>query len=452
VRIQRRLRLAEDGDGHYAVNAACGATSSRADDCDDHDAAVYPGHPEICDGADNNCNGIADEGVWQLGTSVALTKGTDFPVGNALGTETTPGVAATNEGFAVVATADGTTGAVEAFRLSAAGKLLGSATLATAAGTDCPPSSGKRVAFPTLASDDANLLAGYFQAVPQANSCCAANARWTRSVLGVATPVDLSKPTPLGFDSDADTACTTAVPTGQFATASTDWLPSQSKYVATWVDAHSGTARAWIATVSSQGVLGGVHAVTADESDSTPAGGAFPPSLVTASPTRVFVAFAGVNTLRMVLLDPATLSTLVGPQDLPNSFQASPLAVAYSGGRFFVARSTRGATLEISAIDAATLQELRVASISIGSGALLSPRLVPVGNGVLLVFSRGATRLSFGWAPASFDAVAPEVFPLTDVDLGTSVSGAGAAKLDDQHVGLSWVDGTVKAAVLGCGG
>ncbi len=54
-----------DGDG-YGGNtpALCGAGASpNNDDCDDFDPAVHPGATEICDNADNNCNGQVDEGM-----------------------------------------------------------------------------------------------------------------------------------------------------------------------------------------------------------------------------------------------------------------------------------------------------------------------------------------------------------------------------------------------------
>ena len=44
-----------DGDGYEAQQAVGGSP-----DCDDTDASVYPGAPELADGKDNDCNGIID--------------------------------------------------------------------------------------------------------------------------------------------------------------------------------------------------------------------------------------------------------------------------------------------------------------------------------------------------------------------------------------------------------
>jgi hypothetical protein len=58
-----------DGDGSGDPGSSlclCAATASypvkNGDDCNDHDAAIRPGAPEACNGRDDNCNALVDEG------------------------------------------------------------------------------------------------------------------------------------------------------------------------------------------------------------------------------------------------------------------------------------------------------------------------------------------------------------------------------------------------------
>jgi len=57
-----------DGDGYGGEGDQMDSCTQPPDyvadgnDCDDNDSAVNPGAAEICDGTDNNCDGVVDEG------------------------------------------------------------------------------------------------------------------------------------------------------------------------------------------------------------------------------------------------------------------------------------------------------------------------------------------------------------------------------------------------------
>ncbi|MDX2051314.1 MAG: putative metal-binding motif-containing protein [Polyangiaceae bacterium] len=59
--------LVEDSDGDGVVGARSGVSASVAEmcgqDCDDTSRTVHPGQPEVCDGKDNDCNGVVDDGA-----------------------------------------------------------------------------------------------------------------------------------------------------------------------------------------------------------------------------------------------------------------------------------------------------------------------------------------------------------------------------------------------------
>ena len=53
----------KDGDGHADVHCEGDGDGKPVDDCDDSNAMRFPGHAEVCDGIDNDCDFQVDEGV-----------------------------------------------------------------------------------------------------------------------------------------------------------------------------------------------------------------------------------------------------------------------------------------------------------------------------------------------------------------------------------------------------
>jgi len=57
-----------DGDGFRGPRAGFlpGEPGSCGDDCDDRSPLAYPGNTEVCDGVDNDCNGVVDDGATYI--------------------------------------------------------------------------------------------------------------------------------------------------------------------------------------------------------------------------------------------------------------------------------------------------------------------------------------------------------------------------------------------------
>jgi hypothetical protein len=69
----RELTLDADGDGFKAPRPgfAPGDRDACGLDCNDLSAAAFPGNVELCDGVDNDCNGVVDDGMTYVASKAA---------------------------------------------------------------------------------------------------------------------------------------------------------------------------------------------------------------------------------------------------------------------------------------------------------------------------------------------------------------------------------------------
>jgi len=75
VRFSEAIDCSAEGDALASVPAG---------DCDDLNPNAFPGNPEVCDGVDNNCNGVIDEGAGCFGLGEPCDTGVDCMSGVCL--------------------------------------------------------------------------------------------------------------------------------------------------------------------------------------------------------------------------------------------------------------------------------------------------------------------------------------------------------------------------------
>lgn len=92
----RSLVRDADGDGYASPRPGFlpGMPGACGDDCDDQSALAFPGNPEVCDGFDNDCNGVIDDGAVYVPRSEAVRISSPSDVRSSLA-----GLASTPDGF-----------------------------------------------------------------------------------------------------------------------------------------------------------------------------------------------------------------------------------------------------------------------------------------------------------------------------------------------------------------
>jgi hypothetical protein len=461
----------QDGDHHAPTSAADGGTlctTIPADDCDDTNADVYPGHAEKCDELDNNCNGIVDEGnLWSLAPgavnlSAVADAGALYPYAIDNGAfESTALVKLADGTFDAVAAGDRTNGLLEAWNLSSSLSINRSLPLYQSPSVDCPSVPLKGLWAPSLATNGTQLFAGVTtMSNTSSSSCCGttnASSNWLIGATFALATGDLSTSQPASAVMSSTTAsgCVGwSYYPGERRPAAA-WVSSKNAWAVTWVQsANTTTQNVWVGWVSTTGLVTMQKAATANPADAQLSGSfSTPGPLIAAGPNNVMVAWpssAGVP--RVVLLDPVSLTVVGGPTLVQGSANDVG-SLVYTGSAYMLtaASPNTGATLYVSRLDPTSGNLIKQISLPVSNTTSVPPmpQLALVGRGVFLSFLRD-TSLVFGWTPEDLSNDPSQPIPLSSADLGTSSSVASVAAIDTKTVMATWVDGNVHAGLLTC--
>ncbi len=412
-----------DGDGHFAES--CGG-----DDCDDDHPLRFGGNPEVCDGVDNNCNDVVDEGVWQLGAAQALPSFVD--------TDTTlydpgrgePPIAVLGDGTIYVAAAgyfsqETSQSTVDVWHLDANLNVLEGPVqgLLPFTGTN----NNTYFAYPSLGTNGTALALGAFQRRTISGDCGSSE----HAVLAAAGP-DLT-----GLVGDdlmrVVAGCSPLAGLGNGRPASLAW--NDAEFLAAWADARDGTLRAYVGSVTAAGAVG-TSALVADTASSAVATNTIDvPIRMVASATHAVVVWLAADTdqPRYATLDPSNLSLVDGPRDLSDAPAGCVLgSVELTDSRLMMACEDGADThlFEFDVDDTST--PLQTGLVTAPSGAP-SMRLGAVATGWLLT-ARNGDIVSLGHQASDLTS---EV-SFTDMVRPADVSPVSVGVVDDTRAVLAW--------------
>lgn len=464
----------QDGDGRFSF--LCGG---QADDCDDTNPRVFPGHPEECDFVDNNCNGVVDEGLWRERSNarISLSGTSRYPPWAG-----PPAAVAVDGGFIVAAAQDTFDGTIDGFLLDTSFSLVrgpvplfGSTTQWSVA-NDNPLRFGKRAHRPALAVQGDTVLVGAFiGSAPGTIGCPAPGTlpTWSqRSVIYRTTP-SLQPATFLDAvaNDTTSTACNQTYE-GYYKAATVAamaWSPGASRWVLAYgeiLGVVNGTFRLQSAELTPGGTITGRSSLltptelaarrATDTTDVAP-----PLVLMHAGSATIAWDHTPGQLTRVVVMDPGLNSPLTTPVDLFDTLPYTLVGgVAAPFGDVLVTKpASTGAPMLLRVVSPTTGRQVAGPwslpnsfnprtpfTNGFDSREEVTPVLVGPGLAVAVDVPQSKS-FEFAYVSAPTDGGAVT----TRVNLpNTERSGLTLMPIRDDLVGVLWIDGELKRTLMEC--